>query len=76
MYGKFVEVDPELGKFEYGSFEVFYQPHVSGSIRHGSTLPRGWYWWPCYPGCLPDGEATGPFTTKEEAFRNARGDEA
>lgn len=28
----------------------------------------GWYWWPCIPGCLPDGEAMGPFATEEECI--------
>jgi hypothetical protein len=27
----------------------------------------GFYWWSCQPGCLPDGEANGPFETREEA---------
>ena len=27
----------------------------------------GFYWWSCQPGCLPDGEANGPFETAEEA---------
>jgi hypothetical protein len=32
----------------------------------------GWYWWSCFPGCLPDGEAQGPFETEEEALEDAR----
>jgi hypothetical protein len=27
----------------------------------------GFYWWSCQPGCIPDGEANGPFETREEA---------
>lgn len=42
----------------YGSFEVF----------PGSD---GWYWWSCWPGCVPDAEAEGPFMTAEEAYHNA-----
>lgn len=34
--------------------------------------PRGWYWWPCLPGCLPDGDPIGPFATKAEALADAR----
>lgn len=45
---------------EFGSFEVF---------REGS----GWYWWACFPGCLPEGEPNGPFATKEEAISDANG---
>lgn len=43
----------------YGSFETF---EVDGA----------WYWWPCFPGCLPDGEETGPFTTEQEAIDDAQ----
>lgn len=31
-----------------------------------------WYWWACFPGCLPDGEPNGPFETEEEALADAR----
>jgi hypothetical protein len=34
--------------------------------------PAGWYYWPCFPGCLPDGEPTGPFDTEEAALADAR----
>jgi len=33
---------------------------------------RGWYYWFCFPGCLPDGEPTGPFDTEEAALADAR----
>ena len=35
-------------------------------------LAIGWYWWACYPGCLPDGEPSGPFRTSAEALESAR----
>jgi hypothetical protein len=38
----------------------------------GERLSPGWYWWPCLPGCLPDGEPMGPFETKELALKDAR----
>ena len=31
-----------------------------------------WYWWPCFPGCLPDSEPVGPFDTKEEALADVQ----
>lgn len=34
----------------------------------------GWYWWSCSPGCLPDGDATGPFEGEREALEDAVGD--
>jgi hypothetical protein len=38
----------------------------------GDCLGSGWYWWSCFPGCLPDGEASGPFETRELALADAR----
>jgi hypothetical protein len=32
----------------------------------------GWYWWSCFPGCLPDGEPNGPFDSEDEALADAQ----
>ena len=33
----------------------------------------GWYWQPCFPGCLPDSDPPfGPFGTRDEALADAR----
>lgn len=32
----------------------------------------GFYWWACFPGCLPDSDPTGPFATEAEAIAHAR----
>ncbi len=37
-----------------------------------AQLPEGFYWWSCFPGCLPDGEPSGPFETEEEALADAQ----
>lgn len=31
----------------------------------------GWFYWFCQPGCLPDSEPFGPFTTAQEAEEDA-----
>lgn len=36
----------------------------------------GWYWWSCSPGCIPDGEAYGPFNTKRECAIDGMGDQS
>jgi hypothetical protein len=57
--------------------EVFY--YTAG--QHG--MPRnaldepdpadsGWYWWACFPGCLPDGDPQGPYATEAEATEAAQ----
>ena len=32
---------------------------------------RGWYLHACFPGCLPEGDLSGPFETEEEAIKDA-----
>ena len=48
----------------YGSFETFY------SYAQGE-FPDGWYWWACFPGCMPDGDPSGPFENEQEAIKDA-----
>lgn len=64
---------------EYGSFEVFYDdadtgPH-SDEPRNfdadGEPVKPGFYWWACFPGCLPDSDAFGPFATEQDAINDA-----
>ena len=38
-------------------------------------LDQGWYWWHCWPGCLPDCDPIGPFASEEEARLDASRDE-
>jgi len=45
------------------------EPATPGEHRRDHT---GWYWWSCLPGCLPDGEAFGPFATEAKALDDAR----
>ena len=33
---------------------------------------QAWFWWPCLPGCLPDGAPNGPFRTEADALADAR----
>jgi hypothetical protein len=33
---------------------------------------RGYYYWFCLPGCMPDSEPCGPFDTEAEAIAAAR----
>jgi hypothetical protein len=55
--------------------EVFYaggtEDMESANNKTDTPLPRGWYWWSCTPGCLPDSEANGPFKTAATAKRDA-----
>jgi hypothetical protein len=52
-------------------FEVFY---VDGRDTASCIYEVGWYWWYCWPGCLPDSEAYGPYFTEQAAYEAARED--
>jgi hypothetical protein len=62
---------------EYGSFEVFhFDPDTVGVFvdvdgEEYGPAEKGWYWQACFPGCLPDGEPSGPFKTEDEALADA-----
>lgn len=62
---------------EYGSFESFRVNATSDTYTDNDgdqhQLEPGWYWWACFPGCLPDGEPSGPFATEQEAIDDAQG---
>ena len=38
----------------------------------GDPTAPGWYWWACFPGCLPDGEPNGPFGSEADALADAQ----
>lgn len=46
--------------------------NLGGQADDYSVTEVGWYWWPCFPGCLPDGDPSGPFDTEAEATADAR----
>ena len=48
--------------------EVFY----AEDDNELGEMPAGWYWWACFPGCLPDGDPFGPFETEAEALADAQ----
>jgi hypothetical protein len=54
--------------------EVFYAVagEVHGPNDDGEESEAGWYWWACFPGCVPDSDAYGPFKTEAEALEDAR----
>jgi hypothetical protein len=65
---------------KYGSFEVFWDDGDcmnGGEPRNydseGEPVEPGWYWWPCFPGCMPESEESGPFATSSAAFYDADG---
>ena len=66
----------------YGSLEVFFHHPTLANGAYASLedyedlearepFKSGWYWHPCFPGCLPDGEPVGPFASSRQALEDA-----
>jgi hypothetical protein len=66
--------NPEREDDDYAlpDVEVFYAEAGTMVFDDGETNEAGWYWWPCFPGCLPDSDAMGPFKTEDEALKDAQ----
>ncbi len=43
-----------------------------GTDPVGNVREPGWYYWFCFPGCIPDSDPIGPFETEAEALADAR----
>ena len=43
----------------YGSLEIF-------------QAVENWYWQACFPGCLPDSDPIGPFSSFQEAYADSQ----
>lgn len=51
--------------------EVFYLDEGEQYDDEGEALPEGWYYWYCFPGCLPDSDPIGPFESEQSAITDA-----
>lgn len=43
--------------------------HMRPAVLTGN---RGWFFWFCFPGCMADSEAVGPYDTEADALAAAR----
>ena len=56
--------------------ETYALPNVEIFWHDGdSENAPSWYYWYCFPGCMPDSEMTGPFPTIENAKSYAQSQE-
>ena len=60
---------------ETGPIEVFWSDESEPGLFGKTDDQRGWFWWSCYPGCLPDSDPVGPFESSREAYEDAVGQE-
>ena len=54
--------------------EVFYAKAGTLNVGDDEDVDNeaGYFYWFCFPGCLPDSDPVGPFATEAEALADAR----
>lgn len=63
---------PNVEVFHVSRMECNYNLQNMDHADEYTITEPGWYYWYCFPGCLPDGPAFGPFATEAEAIANAQ----
>lgn len=58
--------------FPRAGFNSRVRQRMIDAIIEGEGLTGGWFYWYCFPGCMPDSEANGPFATRDEALKDAQ----
>ena len=72
------DIKRESEEFSLPDVEVFYISNYAIERTRNSHLEvstmteAGWYWWTCFPGCMPDSDAFGPYATEAEALADAQ----
>jgi hypothetical protein len=61
-------------EYRLASMNSTVQAMMLGAMVDELGIAGGWFCWYCFPGCLPDGPAIGPFKTHAAALACARED--
>jgi len=62
----------ENDKYSLPDAEAFHMSEGESVDDEGEPLSAGYYYWYCFPGCLPDSGIFGPFETQLKAITDAR----
>ena len=74
----YIYSDPtrESDAYALPDVEVFHLDVVTYPLNNAEddedNRQAGWYWWACFPGCMPTGDPLGPFETEAEAIADAQ----
>lgn len=72
MVSYYLNANDEQDPHKLPDLEVFWREEGEDVDDDGNYNQAGWYFWFCTPGCMPDGAATGPYGSAEEALFEAR----
>lgn len=59
-------------EFKLAAMNSQVRARMIDAIVYEQELTGGWFWWSCFPGCMPDSEPMGPFKTYGEARDDAQ----
>lgn len=63
---------PNVEVFYVSQLEVNYNMENMDHVDEYTITEPGWYWWACFPGCMADSDAMGPFETEHAATQDAQ----
>jgi len=71
------EVECRCGVYEIpepADADEIYCPSCERKIDTGAATAgrKAWFYWFCFPGCLPDSDPAGPFGSEAEALADAQ----
>jgi hypothetical protein len=58
-------------EFRLASMNRATRDKMVAAMIEDNSIVGGFFWWCCFPGCMPEGPAIGPFKTREEALQDA-----
>ena len=63
---------PDVEVFAVSPTEAIYNRQNADHADEFTIFDAGWYYWYCFPGCMPDSSPFGPFKTEEEAIADCQ----
>lgn len=77
MTQHYSDIERAANMYALPDLETFYrtrEENRADAWRDGcdDVMESGWFYWYCFPGCLPDSEPIGPFDTEDSALDDAR----
>ena len=60
----------QTDKWSIPNVEIFFSDEQVDA--DGEKLDPGWFYWFCLPGCLPDSDPFGPYSTADAALAAAQ----
>ena len=59
-------------EFRLANFNSRDRERMFDAMIEEEGIQGGWFWWSCFPGCLPDSSPMGPFASHADALKDAQ----